>query len=403
MGLKHSASVVKDGLVLYYDMYNRRHSWLGEPTTNQLPTDINLSVYNNFPGDMQVSLIKTNEIYQGSPIWRQTITPVTPAGISYLTAQNNPGIGVFHAAGGGAANQYVGFSICYRSRVVLSAVPLMTSYSNIVGYNVGNVGGNRNLPYRDGWLRGMVVWFDTVARADAKFWAINPRSAVLHTPIEVDWTLPLREIRGNGDSVSAPVFTTRPTNQALLDLMGNHSINVNSLTYTVQGDFSFNGSSDSLSVTEFNLGKGLNPWTMSAWVKADRFLADLGLEPIFSHSSGGPVYSVMSVTQGRIAYWVYQGQWNLYRGDQYIIDGNHHHLTWVNHADGSMSMYVDGQLDATFPNVTLSPGDNNPINMIGGSWAGRFMGRIPVAMRYTRALSADEVMQNYRVHKDRVV
>lgn len=400
MGLKHSASVVKDGLVLYYDMYNRRHSWLGEPTTNQLPTDINLSVYNNFPGDMQVSLVKTNEIYQGSPIWRQTITPVTPAGVSYLTAQNNPGIGVFHAGGGGAANQYVGFSICYRSRVVLSTVPLMTSYSNIVGYNVGNVGGNRNLPYRDGWLRGMTVWFDTVARADAKFWAINPRAAVLNTPIEIEWTLPLREIRPDGNSVSAPVFTSRGVNQAIVDVTGNHTVTINSLTYNVQGDFSFNGSNNSLSVSEFNLGNGTSAWTICAWVKAERFTADLGLEPIFSNSSGGPVYSVLCVSEGRIAYWVYQNTWVRYLGTKYIIDGNHHHLTWVNNADGSMGMYVDGVLDAVIGNVVLSPGIDNLINMIGGSWAGRFMGSIPIAMRYTRALNATEVLQNYQFHKN---
>ena len=402
MALKHSPSVVKDGLVMYYDMYNRRHSWRGEPSSNQLPTNVNLSIYNNYPNDIHSTLVKTDETFEGAPIWRQTITPVTTQGVSWLTAQNNPGIGVLHTGGGGNANQQIGFSICYRPRVAMSPVPMMSSYSNIPGYGQLPVAHNRNIPYRDGWWRCFVVWSDTVSRTDAKFWAVNPRSAVLNSPLEVDWTLPFREIRSNSDSVSAPVFTTRSANQCLIDIVGTHQFNITSLSYSIAGDFSFNGTTDSMTVSEFNLGNGTSPWTISAWVKPERFSTALGAEAIFSNTSGGPVYSALSVIEGCIAYWVYQGQWNLYKGTRYLIDGQHHHLTWVNDANGSMQMYVDGELDVTVPNVVLSPGVNNPINIIGGSWAARFMGRIPVAMRYTRALSVTEIKQNYLVHKDLV-
>ena len=402
MALKHSPSVVKDGLTFYYDMYNRRDSWKGEPTTNLLPINTVLYAYNNVPQNVNVTIVKTDELFQGAPIWRQTITPINATGVNQLTALNNPGIGVYHVAGGGSANQFVGFSICYRPRVVMHTTPLRTTQSNIVGHGSGDVGGDRTLPYDDGWLRGVVVWNNTVTLGDLRHWGICPRSVVLNSPIEVDWALPFREVRPDGNSVSVPTVSSRPVDQSVLDITRNHTITVNSLTCNVQGDFRFNGTTDSLAVSTINLGNGTVPWTVSAWVRPDRYASTLGQESIMSNSLGGPVAAVLSITQGCAAYWVYQNQWNLNRGNQYLIDGQHYHITWVNNANGTMNIYINGELDATFPDVTITTGSSNPMNMIGGSWAGRFMGSIPVVMRYTRALTQAEIKQNYLVHKDRV-
>jgi hypothetical protein len=37
MSLSHSAKIVTDALIFYYDMANKKKSWLGAPTTNILP------------------------------------------------------------------------------------------------------------------------------------------------------------------------------------------------------------------------------------------------------------------------------------------------------------------------------------------------------------------------------
>lgn len=37
MALEHSPNIITNGLLLYYDMYNTKKSFLGKPTTNYMP------------------------------------------------------------------------------------------------------------------------------------------------------------------------------------------------------------------------------------------------------------------------------------------------------------------------------------------------------------------------------
>jgi hypothetical protein len=62
-------------------------------------------------------------------------------------------------------------------------------------------------------------------------------------------------------------------------------------------------------------------------------------------------------------------------------------------------MYVDGVLDTTV-NPT-NAGNNNPLDIIGGSWAGRFNGDIAELQINTRAFSQSEVSKQFTVTKIR--
>ena len=59
-----------------------------------------------------------------------------------------------------------------------------------------------------------------------------------------------------------------------------------------------------------------------------------------------------------------------------------------------MDMYVDGVLDTNIADSAINSG-TNPLNVIGGSWAGFFDGNIANLQIYNTSLTADEVSQNY--------
>jgi hypothetical protein len=195
--------------------------------------------------------------------------------------------------------------------------------------------------------------------------------------------------------------TTVSNTQAVLDLTGQNTITATSLTYANDGTFNFNGSSDYLTIPNTTLGNGNVAWTVSCWMKTTTTTNSLGQGSVLSNISGGPVYSMMGVNNGKIVYWTYQNnEWTQKLGvGTTVNDGNWHMLTWVNYANYTMDMYVDGILDSNVANSTS--GNNNPVDVIGRSWAGYFPGSIASLSRYTRSLNALEVRQNFNAQKGR--
>jgi hypothetical protein len=77
-------------------------------------------------------------------------------------------------------------------------------------------------------------------------------------------------------------------------------------------------------------------------------------------------------------------------------------LTWVNYDNYTMDMYVDGVLDASVANSTS--GNNNPLDIIGGSWAARYNGSISNLFIYqNKSLTSQEVLQNYYAGLQRLI
>ena len=172
------------------------------------------------------------------------------------------------------------------------------------------------------------------------------------------------------------------------------------------GYLDFDGSDDYMSLDGGNyaitMGDGNSPWTINAWVRTTTGADALGQGPVISNSSGGPVYSMMGVNGGKIVYWVYPSNinsWKSFKGNITINDGNWHMLTWVQNVGYSMNMYVDGVLD-----TTVSPtnaGNNNPLDIIGGSWASNFNGDIAEVQINTTAFTQAQVLQQFNTVRSR--
>lgn len=412
MAFYSNPRMISDGLIFAYDMYNREKSWVGPPTTN-LVSGSGLGIYNNVGGDVSVSLTPLSETYKGDTIIKQTITPTTASGVSYLTAGNNPGIGVVGSGGGGLANRYTGHSIFFKPLCRMHSSPIYTNYSNISGWQ----SGSNYEDVGDGWYRAHVIWYDTVTRSDGKYWAINPAGAVVGSPLTILWAGSFKEDRNNSSFVSNYVYNSRSSTTSLLDLTGRSTITVNNLADSSDsipggtGTFSFNYASPSYITIPLSTAFNKTEGTMNFWVYPTRY-------------NGGNGYFVNREDDGPNAtdwFWI-----GAYSDTFYFRLGNGSDCcsndlsfsnvssviplnTWTNmcftwKTNGTSAIYKNGILytNRSLGNIpSTNPASNGRIGLGHDNADDYFHGKMPSVQIYNRQLSAVEVYQNFNAMRGR--
>jgi len=386
-------NIVSTGLIFNYDMYNSR-SWQGMPLTNQfaVPTpDSNNDVVFAVNG---TGIFK--RVYSGT-FGGYTITS---ADVVY---RYDLGVGGCHYHGNATS---IGAGLIPTFRFDFYISPDATNYptdsllANFENYGGGAVGGGTIVPNNSKGIWQTVTFSgSTTSASGTQAMFLYPGGCsgqALASSGFILYKNPQVIFSATNGLVAPFVGPTgvRSTTQALLDLTQNRTITCNSLTYATNNTFSFNGTSDNIRLTNTTLGNGNLPWTVSAWVKTTTTVNALGQGSVLSNASGGPVYSMMGVNAGKIVYWTYQNSaWAQKLGVRTVNDNNWHLLTWVNNSNNTMAMYVDGTLDSNVADSTS--GNNNPVDIIGASWAAYFAGSIPSLSIYNVALTADQVAQNF--------
>lgn len=401
MALGHSPSIVTSGLVLYYDFGNFEKAF---GTTN-LGLNNALAIYNNVPSHVSSTLTQTSNTYRGSPIWVQTLTPTTATGVSYLTAGNNPGIGVYHNNGGGTGGTYTGHSIFFRPTVPMHSSPIFTHYSNIAGYQTTN----KYDDMRDGWFRGNVVWYNASTLSDAKYWAINPASATLNVPITIYWAGPFREDQNYTNFVSGYTTDTRGAGSGALNLVGNTTLNgtlTNNPTYntTNGGTFSFNGTNQYITIQNSTTLDTQTP-TVEVWVQTNA-LSQYGFW--FEKGEVNTQYSLFQEAGNIIWRQNIGGVTNLITTTSTYMNTSSWYQVVGTYTSGTRRLYINGTLvnsDAQAGTISTNAGGMS-IGAYGG-YAGAngrgyyYSGSLAICRVYNRALTAAEVAQNFNAHRGR--
>lgn len=392
-----------NGLVFSYDVNNNQKSFVGQTTTNVASTGAVWNVYNNVSSDVTATLDTTTDTYQGSTVYKLTLTPTTSTGVSYLTGGNNPGIGVYitgTGSGGGSANTYTGYSIFFKPTVELYSTPIFTSYSNIPGWQ-----SNTNysvMPNDDGWCWANVIWYDTVTRSDGKFWAINPKAATINVPIVIYWAGAFKEEQNRSGFVSKYTPTARSTAQVVYDLTGKNSVTATNLTFDSANSgttptFSYGGTS----YLEIPDSSAIKPdtgfITVSSWFKSNsvsRHDIILNKENAYELAAGA----------GYIDYALYNhGGWEWYGGIPYTPNQYYHvGLTY----DGvTECLYLNGVLVYSRAQAGSIAQNTNQLRVgargAPGAAGAFFVGNIDVVQIYNRALTADEIYQNFAALRGR--
>jgi len=212
----------------------------------------------------------------------------------------------------------------------------------------------------------------------------------------------VRNVQLEHGAYATPFTTnTRSATQGLLDLTGNNTISLNSSTFDSNAQIDLDGTNTSIYPGTISAASGLSEVTFETVVRSNANNKNILLtagNAILLHYGGAGFYLVSS-----------DGTASGYLGWNSEIAGGtgvYEHLaaTW----DGStMKLYVNGQkitYDRSFSGGTsgvLKPFNNTTLGGYFNSTQPNFNGNIDVAKIYNRALTADEVRNNYRHYKTR--
>ena len=195
----------------------------------------------------------------------------------------------------------------------------------------------------------------------------------------------------------APEFCvgTRSNTEALLDLTGNNTITVNSLTYNDDNTFEFvNASNNYATATGSGLTNGMGQYTIAFWARRD-------------------VESKMPVAtaQDTQFYWYGDNSWRYTHGG---TGGEFYYPKSVSIPAGTWGYYVatyDGSTvkiyrNGVYEGEKATTGSANWAQGIKiGGWTSSssyaYDGMIPSVSFYNRALTADEVAQNFNAVRSR--
>jgi hypothetical protein len=375
--------IVKDNLLFYYDIGNVK-SYTGRPTTN-----IGIDTYNNYnnvPANVTTTLVATSELYNGSIVYRQTLTPLNATGVSQLTNANNPGLGIFISnIGGGLANRSTGHSIFFKPMAPLFSTPILTNYSNIVGWQ----SSNQYDTLSDGWFRAKVIWYDTVTRTDSKYWAINPLYAKIGVPITIYWAGSFKEDL-NSPYLSQYTTGTRSVTQGLLPLLGNTSLDLTNMSYDSNTQLTFNGTSNYFDINQsFGI---LSQYT----IEYVSYTTVAGKMPIAGRTNTA-FYKYGDASW----YYTHGGVGaEFYHGTSPSISGYMHCV--ITYDGANVRVYRNNN----YAGAQVSTGTANFSDGFKiGSWTGAagyfWNGTIPIVKIYNRALSSTEITNNYNTLRTR--
>lgn len=376
MALSHSPQIVTNGLVFAYDMANTKKSWKGKPTTNLFTDPLNLT--SGWVGNQGGGL--------GAKDSNNTI--LAPDGVSVAYR--------FYAASGGSTwtQNVTGLTIGATYSISCYVYPMgWTPYF----YSPANVTYGA-VTYSDvsgypGWKRMSTTLTTTVS---------NPYIGV-HvgwspgTSYAYYWGIQLEL----GSEVSSLVNGTRSNTQSILDLTGTNTITANSLTYASDGTFSFNGTTNYITINTPVMPT--DNYTIELVLKASSFATspivlcpqNAGIDQFIQFNTSG-TFTFKLAAGGDTGERAYTSS-DICQVDAYC------HIVCVKNGP-NIAMYKNGILTASSTADTLaSAGWGNTACIIGqrGNSTYYFQGVIPSVKVYSRGLTAEEVTQNYNAIKSR--
>ena len=398
MSLGHGASVVTANLVFYFDSANVQKSWKGAPATNFF-TNGHFSggngisqesgsnatneviVFRN-PGNSEYVLRQTGTV--ASTEYQINLTTQLAASTTYvmsgwyaesLNYSSADGSRMFHSRAFSASGAHVatgnGIGTVLETKVLngitwrycYATITTPADYSNSFNWYLG-YGGSAYTGHR------------------------------YYTDIQMEvGSLPSRFING-----------TRSNTQAILDLTKRNTITATSLAYASNGAFSFNGSSSEITASANASSLGIsNDLTISIFTRRAasptnelQGQAGFGAGGSISFKNSSNFFAdVFSTTPTR--YTVRTAP-----GDSIAAYAN----VWVNLcvtvSGTTVKTYFNGDLSTTqVMDSTIKNFASEVFGIAAGYGYYRAQGDVPVASVYNRALTDNEVRQNFNAMRGR--
>ena len=375
MGAAGGPNMVEDGLVFYYDTGNGK-SYAGEPTEN---------------------LAAGREITGNSPnVTRTTVTDTLPDGSTGTVYE-------FDCQIVGDSNRTIqagSFNIPANSTVTISFyvknIDCTGFGGNLWTPTLGRVLGGITYPtvYTDKWVRVKTTYlipdegFPTVTTSPQLF-----RDAGIG---RLRMTQPQFEIKPHATQY---IDGTRSATQGLLDLTGNSTIDLSNVSFTSDAQVDLDGTSDYIDLgSDVTISPNNQGWTAEYVFNTDSAST---LQHFNSAEADDFNANWLALLSSKLAVWDHgQGTWR-YGNTQFSSD-TWYHIAFVQESGTSMQFYVNGVAEGG-DHTSFSWSSNYSAlktRYIGryeynGGYGRYFNGELPVTKLYNRALTAEEVQNNF--------
>lgn len=381
MALGHNTSIVRDGLVFYYDMGNTQKSWRGEPGINYV------SATATWGGDgaNQVGLTKgavevTNTVNQYNGLKTFLWTPGDNLNC-YLQSDDIVG-------GTSEVSTTWTFSCYVRAEDgrAISSMSVYMYYPSSDGASAGTITNVGN-----GWYR--ISRTRTGASSYISLMGFTGFAAgvryYLSGAMLTKNTNVIAPLNGN---------ETRSNTQAIVDLTNNRTITANSLTYNSDGTFSFNGSSNYMSLPVPMTG--LSDYSFSVWCRMGSLA---GEQRLVSLSGTGTFTLRMSSSDFNFHYNPFDGSPPSTQTSSTGLTYStslFYNVTATNSSTNGARIYVNGELRGSseravnFPSGNIVVGCDHTLGSFSNA-------TIPLFNVYSKELTATEVRQNFEALRDR--
>lgn len=399
MGIAYNPTVVSSNLLLYYDMSNTDQSWRGAPTTNFVQTvPYSLNVYAYVLGPVTVQQVP-NESGQLTTVSRYTIT----SAINTARAAIYPSVSV-------------GQSYIFSCKIKYNGTNVVTP---------GFVGDAQKGSPEGGANNNTITSSNTQTAIGNGWYLLNYTFNIITTPTNASTltfgvttgadtayignTFDVYDVKLQFYSQDQPTaIVTRTNTQALLDLTNNNVITAANINYNTNQTFQFINTSV-ITVPMTNL-RPTTQITQECWFNTTTNVSQVFIGSQYGTSSNNSYALFLNGANTWSAGVNVAGTLNFQNHTATVSTGVYYHF--VHTYDGAnQNMYINGELVRTWATTGAILYDtNNTLLAVGNDWNGAgydtgatigVQGFMPVVRIYNRALTRDEVVQNFTAQRAR--
>jgi hypothetical protein len=395
MAVIYSPAVTSSGLSFGFDRYSPG-SWKGRPVTNLIPFPDGTYNYATNAVVLPVHNVDTTT----PPVWTRT----------FVYGVDNPvgATGVFRVGTGTSGYKYLSID-----------TPSLTAGTYTWSYYARRVSGSGSLNnqqlWRDSNIGDQAVSGDWNVATYGPTWQRYATTGPVTNGATLYYFLLHSGFLTGGNTIDFAAFQMEPgtfaspwvngsrtTTSCMFDISNNNSaITANSLTYAANNAFSFNGSSDFMTVAS---GQNFYSTGFTAEAVVKFTSASQTWERVFDFGSGAAVNNIVmtrAANTNDLNFFFINGSGTTLgtlTAVNAITNGTYAHFAAT--ADGTnIKLYKNGVEIATVASAGLPSNATRTINYIGRSnWVGDsyFSGNIDSVRLYNRSLTATEINQNYR-------
>lgn len=397
MSVHSGIDVVNDGLVLSYDIKNKK-SWKGRPTTNLHTLPTTFSSWTCQANSTIVAQPTALDALDGYLSYRYSLVGLGTSNQLFLK-NVTPSANLpytfscyFKYVSGSTKINFTGYT--YGTPAGWNGVTInLVNTTTLSLTTIGSAAGTGWEYIKNGWFR---VWFNvtqSVVSGPVEYNINYELAGGISSFVASSWDLCYAQLE-QSSVVSPFVIGARSNTQAIVDQTGNNTITASSITYNSDETFSF--AAGNYLLCPFTKTSSM---TISAWATTTVAPAAQSSMLFNSGASGGGPDLFFYL--GSIYWNTWDGSANPFVAIPATANnGSYHHYVVVNDSSSNAKLYYDGVLIGTA--IYKSPTANTNFAIGGGGAADySWVGNIGMFSVHNRALTAAEILQNFNAAKGR--